>query len=74
MLWGTLFVFVDAYLAASITDPRLGIIDTAELAWGNALNGFVGMDVIALLVQCDNARHEMIHMADFELDGDSFGK
>ena len=79
MLWITwqkgnnfpiLSFLVDGNLTTAIADAVVGIVDAAELPRCNALYGFVAMDVVALVVQCDSAWHEVVHMADFERDGD----
>ena len=64
-----LSVAVDGYLATAIADLVIGIIDAAKLPGGNALNGLVGVDVIALIIQGDDAWHEVVDVAHLEGDG-----
>ena len=62
-----LLVLVDGYLPAAVADAGISIVDAAELSWGDALDGFVAMDVVTLFVEADEARHEVVHMAYLEL-------
>ena len=64
-----LSVTVDGYLATAIADLVIGIIDAAKLPGGNALNGLVGVDVIALIIQGDDAWHEVVDVSNLELNG-----
>ena len=65
----TLTVLVDANLAATIADGGISIVDATELPGRDALYGSVAMDVVALVIEADSAWHEVVHMTDFELDG-----
>ena len=56
----------EADFAAAIADALVGIVDATELTRGNALDGVVGMDVVAFVVKRDGARHEVVDMANFE--------
>ena len=67
-----LSVAVDGYLATAIADLVIGIIDAAKLPGGNALNGLAGVDVIALIIQGDDAWHEVVDVA--HLEGGSRGR
>ena len=66
-----LSVAVDGYLATAIADLVIGIIDAAKLPGGNALNGLVGVDVIALIIQSDDAWHEVVDVPYLERYGQS---
>ena len=67
--WKELSVAVDGYLATAVADLVIGIVDAAKLPGGNALNGLVGVDVIALIIQGDDAWHEVVDVAHLEGDG-----
>ena len=64
---------LDTYLAAAVADASLGVVDAAELPWGNALDRVVGLDykraaLIGVLI-ADGALHEVVHVTYLELDG-----
>lgn len=60
---------IDTYLPAAVADAGVGIVDAAELAGGDALDGLRGVDVVALFVERQRAWHEVVHVAHLELYG-----
>ena len=63
----------NAYFPATVADAGIGIVDAAKLAGGNALNGLVGMDVVAFIIESEGAGHKVVHMTHLELDGLVYG-
>ena len=57
------------YLAAAETDGGVAVVDAAKLSGGDALDGGVGVDVVAILLLGDEALHEVVYVAYLELDG-----